>query len=72
MTLDKAGVRARLRIVCLHAEPSLQGRLRALGLGEGEEVQLVGASRRVFYVRTASGGTVALGRETARMIGVEG
>ena len=56
MTLDKAAVPARLRIVCLHAEPSLQGRLRALGLGEGEEVQLVGASRR----------------ETARMIGVEG
>ena len=53
---------ARVQIVSLGTEGTLAERLRALGLGEG-------ARKRVYYVRTGST-VVALGAETAGMIGV--
>lgn len=59
-------------IVCtLCAGEALARRLRALGLEEGARIMLlhVSARRRVFYVRTGST-VVALGAETADMIGV--
>ena len=50
---------------------SCSNNLRALGLGEGARVVLlqVSARKRVYYVRTGST-VVALGAETAGMIGV--
>ena len=72
MTLAEGNTGDRLKIGKLQAEQSLVQRLRALGLGEGEHVELVRVSRRrtVYFVRTAFS-SAALGAETARMIGVE-
>lgn len=62
---------ARVQIVSLGTEGTLAERLRALGLGEGARIVLlqVSARKRVYYVRTGST-VVALGAETAGMIGV--
>lgn len=62
---------ARVQIVSLGTERTLAERLRALGLGEGASIVLlqVSARKRVYYVRTGST-VVALGAETAGMIGV--
>lgn len=62
---------ARTIVCTLHAGDALARRLRALGMGEGAQITLlrVSARRRVFYVRTGST-VIALGAETADMIGV--
>ena len=72
MMLAEGNAGDRLKIVKLETERSLSQRLRALGLGEGEQVELVRVSRgrKVYFVRTAFS-SAALGAETARMIGVE-
>ena len=72
MRLFELSSGARGRVISLSGEGALRSRLKALGLKEGAEVELLKASpgKRTFLVRTKES-VFALGREAAACVTVE-
>ena len=71
MTLEQAAAGETVRITSLPADGALAARLRALGIREGAQAEILHVARgaKTVYVRTASG-AAALGCSAAQRIGI--
>ena len=73
VALDDAGIGLSGTVLTLDLETQLAAWLRAVGIGEGDRVQVLraGAFGGPLHVRNASGGELAINRQLARSIRVK-
>ena len=64
---------ASAKVLALDLEPQLAAWLRAVGIGEGDRIDVLraGAFGGPLHVRNASGGELAINRQLARSIRVD-
>jgi len=70
MTLSIAKTGQKVRVFAVTAEQELRGRLTALGIIPGEEIEIVLSSAPGSFVVSVKGSRVMLGEELAKQIQV--
>ena len=71
-SLAEVRIGASATVLALDLEPQLAAWLRAVGIGEGDRIEVLraGAFGGPLHVRNASGGELAINRQLARSIRV--